>query len=136
MEAKRIELCVPAERSTLLIIRMTTAGVMSRAGLTLDEMDDMKMGVDEACNLLLLQKPGCQSLSVCYEYDENSVSVLVEGEGAGEATDEKRDMNMQEVIRCILESIADEVSLTSREDGGMKAIRLKKNIMNCRRSAV
>lgn len=133
MESKRVELCVPADRSMLLIIRMTTAGVMSRAGMTLDEMDDMKMAIDESCNMMMLQKPSCQMLSLCYEYSEGAVEVRIEGKGICEQTEEKVDSTMQEVIRCILEAIVDEVNIVPRADGGTGMIALKKEVPNDRR---
>ena len=137
MDSKRIELCISAERSMLLIVRMTTAGVMSRVGLTLDETDDMKMAIDEACNLMLLQKPGCQTLSISYEYDDDAVNVCIEGKDTAADTGEKMDVNMQEVIRCILESMMDEVIMTPRIDGGTQMICLKKKVPgDRRRSAV
>ncbi len=137
MESKKIELCVPADRSMLLIIRMTTAGVMSRAGMTLDEMDDMKMAIDESCNMMMLQKPTCRMLSLCYEYSEDAVEVNIKGEGICEQAEEKADGTMQEVIRCILEAIVDEVSIMPRADGGTGMISLKKKVpTERRRSAV
>ena len=134
MEMKRIELSVPAERSMLLIVRMTTAGVMSRAELTLDESDDVKMAVDEACNMMMLQKSLCRELALSYEYDEKSVTVRVEGVGeSDEEGEQKADVDMQEVIRCILASMVDEVEMTERKDGSTLAIRLKKNVSEQRR---
>lgn len=137
MDSKKIELCVSAERNMLLIIRMTTAGVVSRAGLTLDEMDDVKMAIDEACNMMMLQKPGCSTLKLVYEFNEEQVCVRIEGQGEAENAEESQvDMNMQEVIRCILESMVDEVEVMARADGATKAVLLKKNIPDRRRSAV
>lgn len=137
MDSKCVELRVPAERSMLLIVRMTTSGIMSRAGMTLDEMDDMKMAIDESCNLMLLQKPACQMMVLTYTYDEDTVEVCVEGEGICAQTDEKDDGMMQEVIRCILESIVDEVDIVPRSDGGTHKIILRKKVpIDRRRSAV
>lgn len=134
MDAKQIELCVPAEQSMMLVVRMATAGVMSRAGLTLDEMDDIKMAIDEACNMMMLQKPSCSGLYIVYEYDRQSVCVRIEGrDPVCKESSAKTDLNMQEVIRCILESMVDEVEMTEREDGSTKIVRLKKNIPDHRR---
>lgn len=133
---KKVELCVPAERNMLLIVRMTTSGVVSRAGFTLDEMDDMKMAVDEACNLMMLQKLGCQALKFTYEYDEEAVTALVEGQDFAETSEVTADTNMQEVIRCILESMVDEVTLTQKSAGRIGSVKLKKNIPSGRRAAV
>lgn len=136
METKKIELCVPAERNMILIVRMTTSGVVSRAGFTLDEVDDMKMAIDEACNLMLLQKSGCQSLKFTYEYAADAVTALVEGKDFADEAENGEDMNMQEVIRCILETMVDEVTLTERADGKIGSIYLKKYVPSDRRSAI
>ena len=138
MDSKRIELCVPAERSMLLVIRMTTSGVMSRAGLTLDEVDDVKMAIDEACNLMMLQKTGCQQLAVSYEYNDGCVCVKVEGKSMIEAAavEQSTDSSMQDVIRCILESMMDEVEMTAREDGSTEKVCMKKKLPEDRRPSV
>lgn len=134
MDAKRIELCVPAERNMLLIIRMTSSGVMSRAGLTLDELDDVKMAIDETCNMMMLQKPCCSELSFVYEYNEKAVTVQIEGRNVVKSEEiENTDTNIQEVIRCILESMVDEVEMISRENGSAKVVILKKFIPDRRR---
>ena len=138
MDSKRIELCVPAERSMLLVIRMTTSGVMSRAGLTLDEVDDVKMAIDEACNLMMLQKTGCQQLAVSYEYTDGCVCVKVDGKSMIEAAavEQSTDSSMQDVIRCILESMMDEVEMTAREDGSTEKVCMKKKLPEDRRPSV
>lgn len=139
METKRIELCVPAERSMLLVIRMTTAGVMSRVGLTLDEVDDVKMAIDEACNLMMLQKTGCQKLAVEYDYDDGCVCIAVEGKDAAEkesADCQNTDSSMQDVIRCILESMMDEVCMETRNDGSTAKVCMKKRVPEERRLSV
>lgn len=123
----------------LLVIRMTTAGVMSRAGLTLDEVDDVKMAIDEACNLMMLQKTACQQLEVEYEYAGGCVCVTVEGKGAvgtDAAERNNADCSMQDVIRCILESMMDQVEMTAREDGSTERVCMKKVVPEDRRPSV
>ena len=133
MNSTKIDLCIASDKSMMLIVRMTTTGVMSRAGLTLDEMDDMKMAVDEACNLMILQKPCYEKLEMHYEYSSEAVSVLIQGEGVLAEGDKTDHAIMLEVMECILESMVDEVTLIPREDGGTKGIFLKKNIPQERR---
>ena len=48
-----VELKLPAEQNMMLVLRLTTAGVVARAGLTVDRMEDVKMAVEEACNCLI-----------------------------------------------------------------------------------
>jgi anti-sigma regulatory factor (Ser/Thr protein kinase) len=53
----------------LLVIRLTTAGVMARAGLTVDILDDLKMSVEEACYCLITHTH-CGSIHVSYRMAE------------------------------------------------------------------
>jgi serine/threonine-protein kinase RsbW len=51
-----IDLRVPADPAYLAVIRTATAGVATRLDLTLDEIEDLRIAVDEACALLLNQQ--------------------------------------------------------------------------------
>ena len=48
-----VTLSVPADGAFLSIVRTTTAGVAARLDLTLDEIEDLRIAVDEAGALLL-----------------------------------------------------------------------------------
>jgi serine/threonine-protein kinase RsbW len=54
-----VELRVPAESAYVAVLRSVTAGLAARCDLTLDEIEDLRIAVDEACALLLpLAVPG------------------------------------------------------------------------------
>ena len=57
-----VELKLPAEQNMMLVMRLTTAGVVARAGLTVDRMEDVKMAVEEACNCLIGGDPAPRRL--------------------------------------------------------------------------
>ncbi|MBI4939942.1 MAG: ATP-binding protein [Actinobacteria bacterium] len=48
-----VELRVPADPAYLTVIRTASAGLAARLDLTLDEIEDLRIAVDEACALLL-----------------------------------------------------------------------------------
>ena len=48
-----VELNVPASSVYVAILRSVTAGLAARCDLTLDEIEDLRIAVDEACALLL-----------------------------------------------------------------------------------
>jgi len=52
-----VDLRVPAVPAYLAVIRTATAGLAARLDLTLDEIEDMRIAVDEACVLLLSDHP-------------------------------------------------------------------------------
>jgi len=49
----RVELRVPADPAYLAVVRTAAAGLAARLDLTLDEIEDLRIAVDEACALLL-----------------------------------------------------------------------------------
>ena len=48
-----VQLRLPAENAYVAVLRMTTAGLAARLDFTLDDIEDLRLAVDEACSLLL-----------------------------------------------------------------------------------
>ena len=44
-----VELKIPCDPQYISVVRLVVAGVGARAGLTVDDIDDMKVAVSEAC---------------------------------------------------------------------------------------
>src|ERR1041384_5822660 len=62
-----VELTVPALTSYLAVVRTATAGLAARLSYSLDEIEDLRIAVDEAC-VMLLSLPGprnTQSVLTC-----------------------------------------------------------------------
>jgi serine/threonine-protein kinase RsbW len=75
-----VELRVPADPAYLAVIRTATAGLAARLDLTLDEIEDLRIAVDEACALLLEHQshPG-HELSSSFTIHPNTLEVIVRG---------------------------------------------------------
>jgi serine/threonine-protein kinase RsbW len=56
-EGDVIELVVPALTTYLSVVRTATAGLAARLSFTFDEIEDLRIAVDEAC-VMLLSLPG------------------------------------------------------------------------------
>lgn len=52
-----VELEVPADPAYLSVLRTATAGLAARLDLTIDEIEDLRIAVDEACALVLGPQP-------------------------------------------------------------------------------
>lgn len=48
-----VELRLPADPAYLAVLRTATAGLAARLDFTLDEIEDLRIAVDEACAMLL-----------------------------------------------------------------------------------
>ena len=55
MADDRVRVCMPAEGAYLSVLRTATAGLAARLDFTLDEIEDLRIAVDEACAMLLSQ---------------------------------------------------------------------------------
>lgn len=75
-----VHLRVPADPAYLAVIRTATAGLAARLDLTLDEIEDLRIAVDEACALLLDHQPHPgQDLDAAFTLHPNALDVLVTG---------------------------------------------------------
>lgn len=48
-----VEIGVPATSAYLAVLRTTAAGLAARLGFTLDDIEDLRIAVDEACAMVL-----------------------------------------------------------------------------------
>lgn len=70
---------MPADGAYLSVLRTATAGLAARLDFTLDEIEDMRIAVDEACAMVLSQAIPGSSLECAFSLgqDEMTVSVSV-----------------------------------------------------------
>ena len=122
-----VELSVPAVKEMMLVVRLTTAAVMARVGINADKMDEMKMAVEEAANCLI--QTGCISaLKLCFVRVSEGISITLRGvqDSTVHCTERQRKAVSEDelaVIRCILETMADEVTL-HQDNGCIHTIEL------------
>ena len=75
-----VHLRVPADPAYLTVIRTATAGLAARLDLTLDEIEDLRIAVDEACALLLDHQPHQgEELRAAFTVLPNALDVVVSG---------------------------------------------------------
>ena len=103
-----VELKLPAEQGMMLVVRLTTAGVITRAGLTVDRMDDVKLAVEEACSCLINGERPPKRLVLRFLAEENSLKIRVCGDGACTVCADSDELG---IARCILESLVDGVEM-------------------------
>ena len=73
----RVTIRMPAEGAYLSVLRTATAGLAARLDFTLDEIEDLRIAVDEACGLLLSQAAPGASLDCDFTLGEDSVTITV-----------------------------------------------------------
>lgn len=74
-----VAITLPASSAYLTVLRTATAGLAARLDFTIDEIEDLRIAVDEACAMLLPQAlPGADiSCEFALEGDAMTVTVSV-----------------------------------------------------------
>ncbi|MQA94534.1 MAG: anti-sigma factor [Streptosporangiales bacterium] len=68
---------MPAASAYLSVLRTATAGLAARLDFTLDEIEDLRIAVDEACAMLLAQALPGADLTAEFELGEDGMRVVV-----------------------------------------------------------
>jgi serine/threonine-protein kinase RsbW len=79
-----VELRLPAESAYVAVLRMTTAGLAARLDFTLDDIEDLRMAVGEACALVLDGARAGGSLHAAFELGDGSMRVHVSADSDAE----------------------------------------------------
>jgi serine/threonine-protein kinase RsbW len=68
---------LPAEGAYLSVLRTATAGLAARLDFTLDEIEDLRIAVDEACAMLLGQAVPGASLECGFTLGQDNMTIAV-----------------------------------------------------------
>jgi serine/threonine-protein kinase RsbW len=72
-----VELRLPADGAYLSVLRTATAGLAARLDFTLDEIEDLRIAVDEACALLLPDAVPGAMMTCSFSLSDRSLAVTV-----------------------------------------------------------
>jgi len=73
----RVTIKMPADGAYLSVLRTATAGLAARLDFTLDEIEDMRIAVDEACAMLLSQAIPGSDLECSFMLGQDAMTVRV-----------------------------------------------------------
>jgi serine/threonine-protein kinase RsbW len=73
----RVQVCLPAEGAYLSVLRTATAGLAARLDFTLDEIEDLRIAVDEACAMLLPQAIPGTNLECAFDLSADEMTITV-----------------------------------------------------------
>lgn len=72
-----VEIRLPAQGAYIAVLRTVTAGLAARLDFTLDEIDDLRLAIDEACAMLLRQAVPGHDLTCVFELVDGTMLVTV-----------------------------------------------------------
>ncbi len=104
-----IELVLPADTRLVRLARLVASGIGSAAGFDVEEIEDLRIAVDEGCSALI--EAGVDSpLLLSFELDGGGVVVLGSTEASSEATQDSERLSLSDQI---LRVVTDEHELGS-----------------------
>ena len=95
---------MPAESAYLSVLRTATAGLAARLDFTLDEIEDLRIAIDEACAMLLAQAIPGTYLECGFELGDGQVTITV-SVTAAEARMPARDTFAWTVLSALAGSV-------------------------------
>jgi serine/threonine-protein kinase RsbW len=75
--AGKVEIRVPADGAYIATLRLSAASLATRCDLTVDEIEDLRLAVDEACALLLDQSGPSDALEAVFTMVAGELTVEV-----------------------------------------------------------
>jgi serine/threonine-protein kinase RsbW len=105
---------VPASPEFLRISRIMAAGVASRVGFTLDEVEDLRIAIDEVCFSMVGARGRVGTITLRYLLDTDQLVV----EGTGRFSDGLGNgPTVSALSNQILAAVVDECELSAGEEG-------------------
>lgn len=106
-----IKLSIPTNKEYLTLARLTVSGIASKLGFNIEEIEDIKVSVAEAC-INSLRFTNEDNISLSIEVGENfltiNVSDVMEEIPTGKISDRNFELGL-----LIIRSLMDEVEFTS-----------------------
>lgn len=107
-----VAITLPAQSAYLSVLRTATAGIAARLDFTIDEIEDLRIAVDEACAMLLSQAiPGADLTAEFVLDPETALHVSVSA-----LTTDGEEPSRETFAWTVLTALAGEVSTSSGAD--------------------
>jgi serine/threonine-protein kinase RsbW len=107
-----ISLTIPAQPAYLQVVRLIAAGLASRLGFTVDEIEDLRIAVDELSAYLTGSQGREGELDIRFILDGNALCI----EGVGNLMPgQKVRTELTDMSRMILQTVVDKASLDQRD---------------------
>lgn len=119
-----VEVSLPAQGAYVSLLRTIAASLGARLDMTLDDIEDLRIAVNEATALLLARTAADSVLRCRFRVDGGRLTVRVAGAVGPETTPEQL-LGKGSFAWTVLDALADTVH-TATEDDGTLAVELTK----------
>ncbi|GAA0702661.1 ATP-binding protein [Paraclostridium ghonii] len=124
MDLETIKMEVTSNPEYVSIIRLTVSGIANKIGFSLDDIEDIKVAVSEACTNAIKHSLDDKFL-VQFSILENGLTIEVEDKGSGYDVQSLQEPDLTDPKESglglfIIKTLMDEVSTTSNSNEGTR----------------
>ena len=122
MTYETIKMEISANPEYVSIIRLTTSGIANKVGFCLDDIEDLKVAISEACTNAIKHSLE-DRFTIIYTMIEKGLTIEIIDKGKGYNTKEVSEPDLDNLKESgmglfIIESLMDEVNVESTEGKG------------------
>ena len=122
MTYETIKIEISANPEYVSIIRLTTSGIANKVGFCLDDIEDLKVAISEACTNAIKHSLE-DRFTIIYTMIEKGLTIEIIDNGKGYNTKEVSEPDLDNLKESgmglfIIESLMDEVNVESTEGKG------------------
>jgi serine/threonine-protein kinase RsbW len=118
-----VHLEIPASGAYLAVVRAAATGLAAQLQFTYEEIDDLRIAVDEACTQLLARRGSATTLNVAYHLADAELRVDVSIEAADRGDPLARETFAWQILSAITDEVREQSEagrlwLSFRKAGG------------------
>lgn len=122
MTHETIKMEISSNPKYVSIIRLTTSGIANKMGFCLEDIEDLKVAISEACTNAI-KHSSQDRFTIIYTMIENGLTIEIIDNGKGYDTNSVSEIDSEDLKESgmglfIIESLMDEVNIKSEEGKG------------------
>ena len=120
-QADEISIQFPARRGFLYLTRLNASAGGTEAGLDIDELDDLRLAVNELINWLLMDAEGDGQVNLSFFALDGTIEII----GTRSCEAELPDREMDDLASAVLGATVDEYQVL--DEPGQRGLKLRKS---------
>lgn len=127
-DSDMVELRLPCKAEWVAVARLAIAGIASRLAYTVEDVEDLKLAVAEACTNRIRHADGADTIVISAEVGASEVCITVRDEGSSThiaAVPSVAEAREDRLGIVLIQSLMDEAAYHVDPDGGVVLVMRK-----------
>ena len=125
-----VELRIPARAEWVAVARLAAAAVGSRMRFAVDEIDDLKLAIAEACTSCIQRSEAIENIDIRWDVSPTELKVTVRGDGRAPKLESVKTSNEDAKVGglgvFLIRALMDEVDYELEPQRGPKLVMIKR----------